>query len=287
MTGIDKFNKYYLVTAAEYERKQIKPPPFTQKGIQNARIARAYGSVRDAQDNVPSKTIYQAMTELGRELEQVTPRQQLYQDRPRRSPERRQEREQREQSRSISPVRQRRPVRHEARRRGQDIHITPIHHQELDFEPVATPQTEFDTPPPIEFRDPARTHRRRPRSLSPEHKSDNEIMTMFNHDDVIRPPSYYRKRKTTPLSTRDTHRVGPPKDAVKSKKKPPTRFRTRELNNLLDSRQTVGSRLRAEKIAAESEKRARAEEARQGRGRGRGQNQRGSGAEGTGEWIPY
>ena len=283
MTGIDKFNKYYLVTAAEYERKQIKPPPFTQKGIQNARIARAYGSVRDAQDNVPGKTIYQAMTELGRELEQITPRQQLYQDRPRRSPERRQEREQREQSRSISPVRQRRPVRHEARRRGQDIHITPIHHQELDFEPVATPQTEFDTPPPIGFRDPTRTHRRRPRSLSPEHKSDNEIMTMFNHGDVIRPSSYYRKRKTTPLSVRDTHRVGPPKDAVKSKKKPPTKFRNRELNNLLDSRQTLGSRLRAEKIAEKIAKLAQGSE----RGRGRGQNQRGSGAGGTGEWIPY
>ena len=293
MTGIYKSNKYYLVTAAEHERKQIKPPPFTQKGIQNARIARAYGSVRDAQENVPGKTIYQAMTELGRELEQVTPRQQLYQDRPRRSPERRQEREQREQSRSISPVRQRRPVRHEARRGGQDIHITPIHHQELDFEPVATPQTEFDTPPPIEFRDPTRTHRRRPRSLSPEHKSDNEIITMFNHDDIIRPPSYYGKRKTTPpstrrkttpLSTRDTHRVGPPKDAVKSKKKPPTRFRNRELSNLLDSgRQTVGSRLRVKKIAENIAKLAEGSE----RGRGRGQNQRGSGAEGTGVWIPY
>ena len=86
MTGIDKFNKYYSVTAAEYEKKQIKPPPFTHKGIQNARIARAYGSVRDAQNDVPGKTIYQAMTELGRELEQVTPRQ-------------------RDQSRSISPVR--------------------------------------------------------------------------------------------------------------------------------------------------------------------------------------
>ena len=96
MTGTNKFNKYYLVTAAEYERQQIKPPPFTQKGIQNARIARAYGSVRDAQNNVPGKTIYQAMTELGRELEQFTPKQQLYQDRPQRSPERRQEQEQRE-----------------------------------------------------------------------------------------------------------------------------------------------------------------------------------------------
>ena len=129
----------------------------------------------------------------------------------------------------------------------------------MDFEPVTTPQTEFDTPPPL------------------------EIMTMFNHDDVIRPPSYYRKRKTTPLSTRDIHRVGPPKDAVKSKKKPPARFRTRELNNLLDSRQTVGSRLRTKRIAEKIAKSAQGSE----RGRGRGQNQRGSGAEGTGEWIPY
>ena len=102
MTGADKFNKYYLVTAAEYEKRQLKPPPFTHKGIQNARIARAYEGVQDAQNNVTGKTIYQAMTELDREVDQLATRQPQYQDRNmRRSPDRRQEREPRDRNMSM------------------------------------------------------------------------------------------------------------------------------------------------------------------------------------------
>ena len=184
MTGADKFNKYYFVTAAEYEKKQTKPPPFTHKGIQNARIAQAYENVRDAQENTSGKTIYQAMTELEREVKQLTPRQPLYQDpRPQRSPERRHVREQREQSRSISPVRRQ---RHEPRHRERNIHISPVHYPDfMDIEPVDTPQTDYTKPTDqlAPLRGSMRTNRRRHSSPI----DDDAMLAMFSDDDVVRP----------------------------------------------------------------------------------------------------
>ena len=284
MTGADKYNKYYLVTAAEYEKKQTKPPPFTHKGIQNARIAQAYENVRDAQENTSGKTIYQAMTELEREVKQLTPRQPLYQDpRPQRSPERRYVRDQREQSRSISPVRQQ---RHEPRHRKRNIDISPVqYHEFMDNEPVDTPQTDYTKPTDqlAPLRGSIRTYRRR----HPSPLDDDAILTMFSEDDVVRPDRYNKKRKTTPLKVRDTHRVGPPRDAHKRRRNPPTRLGNQELNDLLDTGvetrrtitgQTKSNLLRDEKIAADIAKKKEKEKA-EARGRGRGR--------GRGEWTPY
>lgn len=249
--------------------------------------------MRDAQENTSGKTIYQAMTELEREVKQLTPRQPLYQDpRPQRSPERRHVREQREQSRSISPVRRQ---RHEPRHRERNIHISPVHYPDfMDIEPVDTPQTDYTKPTDqlAPLRGSMRTYRRRHSSPIDD---DDAMLAMFSDDDVVRPDSYNKKRKTTPLKVRDTHRVGPPKDAHKRRRNPPTRPGNQELNDLLDTGietrrtitgQTRSNLLRDKKIAAEIAKK-KTEARGRGRGRGRGHNQRGSGAGGTGGWTPY
>lgn len=298
MTGADKFNKYYLVTAAEYEKRQLKPPPFTHKGIQNARIARAYEGVQDAQNNVTGKTIYQAMTELDREVDQLATRQPQYQDRNmRRSPDRRQEWEPRDRSMSISPVRQRRsPVRQEPRQRERSVSISPVrYHAIADYTPVVTPQRDLLGPLPLaQLRKATRTSRKRSSSPDTTYK-DDELFAMFGEGDIIRPDDYNDKQKTKPLYAGDTHRVGPPSSAPKKKKKPTKRPGHQELNDILDTgratRQTKSEKFRNAKIAADILERERTKTKpvrgrSRGAGRGSGQK-RGTGSGVTGGWTPY